>query len=213
MRSTKRTACDWSEHVLIIEKHDTYTIHELKKPDTILHRVRFLNIIDKLIVTGDYGTWVFSRSFVPSVLNYVSDEYWCEKLVEANHNLKFKHFSTEETREQIIDTAAQEIISNFSLPETDLPSLREAILDDSFLNTERTLEQVSSKVSSRDEKKLRKEIQYWADCWYAADDKCEYEIVARDIPSGCSENCIFGEKIDNWLLIIFDAFDEICSRL
>ena len=54
---------DWSKHEVIIEDHGKLKIWRIKIPGTILHQVNFINTEDRLIVTGDYGDWMFSREF------------------------------------------------------------------------------------------------------------------------------------------------------
>lgn len=76
----KRTKIDWSNHVVTTVENEYVLIHDLKQPDTICKRVRFINICGNLLVNGDYGRWSFYREFHPSKDGYVSDMYWIEKL-------------------------------------------------------------------------------------------------------------------------------------
>lgn len=96
----KRTTVDFSQHELIVEETERYKIHWLKKPDTVIYNVKFINIDDTLLVIGDFGRWSFCREFHPSADGYVSDHYWLEKL-EINSTQKGKVFSSELTREEI----------------------------------------------------------------------------------------------------------------
>lgn len=93
----KRTTVDFSQHELIIEETDKYSIHWLKKPDSVIHNVKFINIEDSLLVTGDFGHWSFRRNFYPEERK-VSDYYWIEKLAETQKGVEF---SSEKTAEQI----------------------------------------------------------------------------------------------------------------
>ena len=73
----KRTDVDFSKHDLTIIKRENYLLHDLKSPDfDYTERVKFINIEGVLVVTGDYGNWIFCREFHPSSQGYVSDNYW-----------------------------------------------------------------------------------------------------------------------------------------
>ena len=75
----KRTTIDFSKHEYI-KREDKYTkIYELKLPDTITHRVVFINSMNRLTVTGDFGNWVFCRQFLPNAKGSSCHEYWAEK--------------------------------------------------------------------------------------------------------------------------------------
>jgi hypothetical protein len=76
----KRTNTDFSQHVLTIQKNDLVTIHTFKKPGTSCYMVKFINVDDVLLVTGDLGRWSFCRGFIPSKNGQVSDGYWLEKI-------------------------------------------------------------------------------------------------------------------------------------
>lgn len=76
----KRTGIEFEKHELIIHADGNDTIvHQLKKPDTICQSIKFINTFGVLMVLGDYGHWMFNRSFVPGPKEYVSDSYWLEK--------------------------------------------------------------------------------------------------------------------------------------
>ena len=56
----------------------------------------------------------------------------------------------------------------------------------------------------------------WLDELYDAADDGEYSFISKlmDYPSGFdTEMMPSGKKIDYWLLVVFDAFDEICRRM
>jgi hypothetical protein len=65
--------------------------------------------------------------------------------------------------------------------------------------------------------KLEKAKEWYEELLLETDDELEYKYKAyRDnyIPRFIEyEDIPFCEKVDNWLLIIFDAFDEMCNRL
>lgn len=78
---TKRSRIDFSSHELIIQENELIKIHWLKKPNTIVNNVKFINCQGSLIVKGDFGNWIFCREFIPTATKEkVSDRYWDEKL-------------------------------------------------------------------------------------------------------------------------------------
>jgi len=95
-----RTSVDFSEHELHVTKTDEILIHHLKKPNTIIRNVKFINTQGIMAVTGDYGNWIFCREFRPSAGGSVSDGYWVEKLT-IRSTQQGRLFSTEDTREVI----------------------------------------------------------------------------------------------------------------
>lgn len=81
----KRTATDFSKHEHRIEifKNENgkeIQIDHFQVGDSRMHYIKFMNTDENLIVTGDYGSWIFCRPFVPSPEGYVSGGYWMEKL-------------------------------------------------------------------------------------------------------------------------------------
>ncbi|MBA4852049.1 hypothetical protein [Emticicia sp. BO119] len=97
----KRTKIDFSKHELTITQiNEKATTHLLKKPDTYIHSVKFTNIDGVLLVTGDFGNWVFCRSFYPSKDEKVSDGYWCEKAVISSTQITHE-YDSEKTEKSI----------------------------------------------------------------------------------------------------------------
>lgn len=76
----RRTLIDFTGHELEITDENGLKIHYLKKKGTIVNSVKFINTNGILVVTGDFGNWIFCREFTPSEGGYVSDGYWAEKL-------------------------------------------------------------------------------------------------------------------------------------
>ena len=76
----KRTKIDFSEHEVLVTKTNEVLIHYLKKPNTVMDSIKYINCGGILAVTGDYGNWIFCREFHPSEDGYVSDGYWHDKL-------------------------------------------------------------------------------------------------------------------------------------
>lgn len=102
MRPEKRTHLNFDKHELIITKNECCSVYYLKKPNTIIDSIKFINTNGILAVTGDYGNWIFNREFHPSEDEYVSDGYWLEKLKIASSQ-EGQEFSPELTRKQILE--------------------------------------------------------------------------------------------------------------
>ena len=102
-----RTDMDFSKHKLSIAISETLAIHDLAIPDTILHRIRFINTCGHLIVDGDYGTWIFCREFRPSIGGSVSTSYWCEKL-EADSTQSAMIYDSDVAVKEVKELAAKE---------------------------------------------------------------------------------------------------------
>jgi hypothetical protein len=96
----KRTDVDFSKHEVVITKNDNILIHYLKQPNTTINSVKFINTNDVLVVTGDFGNWIFCREFIPSAKNYVSDHYWIEKLRISSCQDPYE-FDCDEAKQQI----------------------------------------------------------------------------------------------------------------
>lgn len=65
------------------------------------------------------------------------------------------------------------------------------------------------------EEQQKEALEYYEEClfWAKNDDEIDYINYARNFPNFMdSDFFIIGKKIKNWLLIIFDAFEEICKR-
>jgi hypothetical protein len=74
-----RTNVDFSQHKLITEFSNNFKMWKLKKPNTVVASISFVNTQGVCLVTGDFGNFVFCREYHPNVGGYVSDHYWCEK--------------------------------------------------------------------------------------------------------------------------------------
>lgn len=75
-----RTNVDFSEHEVLITQNQFVNVWHLKRPSSIIHNIKYINTNGVLVVTGDFGNWVFCREFHPSEEGYVSGGYWDEKL-------------------------------------------------------------------------------------------------------------------------------------
>lgn len=95
-RMKKRTDISFEDHRLHMTAQDGLTVHHLKKDGTNAANIKFTNVQGVLLVTGDFGNWVFCRSFYPSKDEYVSDGYWIEKL-ETHSTQKGREYDGEAT--------------------------------------------------------------------------------------------------------------------
>ena len=96
-----RTNIDWSKHIVKVRQEGSFTIHHIGKPNSSVDNVKFINGEGILCVTGDYGNWIFSRSFVPSSDGRVSDGYWLDKLKNSSSQEPYE-FDSEETEKDIL---------------------------------------------------------------------------------------------------------------
>lgn len=97
MKETKFRGDLFSEHILTIID----STYHLKHPKyDYMCSIRFHNVDGVLLVTGDYGNWVFCREFVPSKEGGVSEYYWIEKL-QINSRQNGLRFCSDLTREAL----------------------------------------------------------------------------------------------------------------
>ncbi len=197
----KRTDIDFSKHVVTVSKEsDNCVIHTLKIPGTVMNMIKFINVDGVMVVTGDFGNWIFCREFIPSEKSSVSDGYWLEKL-RISSSQKPSSYDSERTekaiKERLIELAEEwkEI---------------EAEYGDRSDNSEAEWNQFLAKQTRYEE-----EVEYHNECLSRVDDELEYTYYAyREMPSSYdSEYVIFVKSVDVWLTIIFDGFDEICNRI
>lgn len=181
----KRTDYNFSEHELIIEEKDGYLKHTLKHPEySKMYLIEFLNIQDKLIVSGDYGNWMFCREFHPSEEGGVSDGYWLEKL-RMNSTQEPYHYNSEETAELIKEKLKDldEEYDNGDIDEKEYNQYKEYYVEECLYYVD-------------------DEIEYL------------YNAFRGDKPSNLDyEDVPYVRTVKPQLNIVFDAFDEICKRL
>lgn len=101
----KRTNWDFSKHKHRVEifKNDEgkeIQIDHFQDGNSRVGYIQFINTDEIMSVTGDFGNWIFCRPFVPSSEGYVSDIYWCEKLLIASHQ-RYSSFDTTLTDEAL----------------------------------------------------------------------------------------------------------------
>ena len=104
-----RTKVDFSKHILEhTESKDPIfvSVHHFHKPGTIAGSIKFINVDGKLLVTGDYGNYVFCRGFYPSAESEkVSGHYWLEKL-RANSLQKPCSYDSDKTTDSLNEAIA-----------------------------------------------------------------------------------------------------------
>lgn len=185
MKHNKRMDVDFSNHELIIVEKEDYLKHTLKHPEySHMYLVEFLNIDDKLIVSGDYGKWMFCREFHPSKDGYVSDHYWVEKLnMDSTQN--GYEFDSEATEELIKERLAEleEELENGDIDEDTYDEYKEYYEDYCLYYIDENKHTYLTNAHNHIPSKMDHE-----DVPYVTD------ILPR-------------------LKIIFDAFEEICRRL
>ena len=181
----KRTNYNFSEHELIIEEKDEYLKHTLKHPEySKMYLIEFLNIQDKLIVSGDYGNWIFCRDFHPSEDGYVSDGYWLEKL-RMNSTQEPYQYNAEETELEIKEKLKQ--------------------LEEEYENGD-----ISGKEYNQYKEYYEDDCLYYVD----DEIEYLYNAFRGDKPSNLDyEDIPYVRTVKPQLNIVFDAFDEICKRL
>lgn len=88
----KRTNLEFEDHELIVTQEGNTMVHYLKKPNTRIDSIKFINSNGIMAVTGDYGNWIFCREFHPTEKdNAVSDSYWEEKLRIASSQRPYEY--------------------------------------------------------------------------------------------------------------------------
>jgi len=177
----KRTNTDFSEHELKVIANDAIIIHDLKQTGCeYTHRVKFINTCGIMVVTGDFGNWIFCREFHPSSEGKVSDYYWVEKL-QINSAQNPYNFDNEGTKKEI-EEGIEKGLEDYGYQDKKLEEM----------------------------KKYYEELLNYVDL-----SEFEYTSFAyNNYPSFLdTERVPFIREIKPWLLVIFDAFDEICNRL
>lgn len=101
----KRTGIEFEKHEVITTKEKDLLVHYLKKPDSGINAIKYINTNDIMAVTGDYGNWIFCREFHPSAKGHADDGYWKEKLTISSSQ-EPQEFDEEETTKEIKDLLA-----------------------------------------------------------------------------------------------------------
>lgn len=177
----KRTKLDFKNHVFTVKEEGNTTTYTLKKPNTVIDSLIFVNTAGILAVTGDYGNWIFCREFHTSTDGYVCDGYWIEKLKISSSKVPSK-FDPEGTTKEIEDNI-KEIEEEFN----------------------------SGDISADVYQELK---DYYESLLACTDDEVLYTYRAyREMPSCMDYEYVpFVKELSYWLLVVFDAFDEMCKR-
>lgn len=106
----KRTGIDFSKHQVIETKSEGLLIHYLRRPDTIINAIKYINCEGIMAVTGDFGNWIFCREFHPAPDGGVSEGYWHEKLQIAStqHGMEYDPDRTRKNLQHQLDVALKE---------------------------------------------------------------------------------------------------------
>jgi hypothetical protein len=113
-----RTNIDFTKHNYTTEKYTNTVGKEIRVDRLQISNdqclmIQFMNTDKNLIVTGDFGDWIFSRPFHPSAKGMAADNYWVEKLELANNNVELKQnldwvSIKEQIQENIVETKLEE---------------------------------------------------------------------------------------------------------
>lgn len=175
---------DFSEHTHTREEFksengNTITIDHLRKGNSNMEYVRFVNDDYGLSVFGDFGNWIFCRPFLPSKEGYVCVSYWNEKLKISSYQ-DHAEYDAEETEKEI-----NELI-NTGLEEYGYEG-----------------------------EELVKAKEWFTDLLLYVEDEIEYIYHAfrfANCPFDDLEDVPYAKKGSCQLLVVFDAFNEICNR-
>lgn len=98
----QRTEIDFSKHEIIVTKNSWELNLENKK----MLGIKFTNIDEVMLVTGDFGNWIFCRQWVPCLNTKVSEGYWIEKLKNGSSQIAGA-YSPEKTLKAIEEKIAE----------------------------------------------------------------------------------------------------------
>lgn len=127
---TNRTNRDWSKHVVDTTITDDLRVDWIHVPGTMYDNVKFINTDGVMVVTGDFGNWIFCREFHPSANGSVSGGYWDEKL-EIYSQQKSHKFDADQTLKDIDYYVENYVDENTSEEELEwIESLRENVYDE-----------------------------------------------------------------------------------
>lgn len=184
-----RTCIDFSQHILTTkifktDNWETIRVDEFYKPNTITNWLTFTNTSENLVVSWDFWNWVFCRPFIPSNNGEkISDPYWCEKL---------RNSSTQTAWEYDSDTSYEEV--------------------------EKIIKELEENIEDYDDEDFYEIKDWWEDLLNHTENELEFLYHAYWYDWLRPEN-IDDEEIPNWkkwhfwLEVVFDAFEEMCSRL
>lgn len=200
----KRTNVDFSKHVhstetYVNEKWDKIRVDYFKEPNTWINWIKFTNTDENLIVTGDFWNWIFSRPFVPKKGDTVTDMYWAEKLRTLSTQTAWA-FDT-----ATVDSEINEIVEQLKYELNEIKEKHETG-DTDYEWDEDDVEIYTELIECWNNllNYTNNELEYLFHA-YDYDWERPHSIEDEDIPNG--------KKGHVWLRIIFDAYEEMCSRL
>ena len=187
-RLGRRTNTDFSKHVhesTVLEKDgikiqvDTFHVK-----DTCIGFMQFVNTPNGLVVYGDYGNWMFCRTFYPNSKEFkISDDYWLEKL-QINSNQIFEKLDCKLNTECLNDLLKEfRDVDNYNLSEEELEGAEEWV------------EGLKADLENGDTiGYLYNAFREYPSCLDTEDIPCHKEVPVQ-------------------LRVVFDAFEEMCLRL
>ncbi len=118
----KRTGIDFSKHELAITDTEGLLVHHLFVPNTNYDNIKYINTNGIMVVTGDYGNYIFCREFHPSAKGGVDSGYWREKMQLYSCQIPLE-YDSESTKVEI-----QKLLSeNDDLTEDEIEYLEECL--------------------------------------------------------------------------------------
>lgn len=187
----KRTDVDYSKHEMHIIRNEHVVIHHLKLIGSSEHNVKFINCSGILSVTGDFGNWIFYRSFIPSPKGFASQGYWLEKLKNSSCQNPY------DIDYDMIKIEVKKLI-NERIAEIDYKGVHP--LDDKWFEHDDN------------------QLMFLKGLYNAAQEEndLDYQVAAfrSNYDNGFDiESIPYYKKPKFWFLAVLDAFDEICNRL
>jgi hypothetical protein len=197
---------DWSKHVVTKTETETENFSKvsLEIPGRTMFAVHFINTCGVLLVTGDYGRWSFCREFRPSAGGAVDKEYWIEKLKSGSTQDPIS-FNPEKTAEELLQRLKDSIWDEY---DEDVPENIGKIMECVPYDVCDLLKGYPSDVIEAVEwlVEARETLRNEGHNGYIA-----YNM--RSMPYHVNNDFPEVFTVHPQLLVVFDAFDEICRRM
>ena len=179
----KRSGVEFEDHLLIVtDLGDEGVIHTFKKLLTRQGMIKFINVEGILAVTGDYGNWMFCRPFIPSKESNYVSSGYWNEKLEILSTQNPYEFDEEATEKEI----------------------------QKYLDEDKKAEE------DADEKLTEEERDYLENCLDAVDQGEHYYTAFAHMNNvgrfGDHECVPLRKKLNPWLEVIYDAYDEIVRR-
>lgn len=204
MNSKRNPEVDWSKHVVTTVQSENFIKASLAVPGQTMYSVNFINTCGVLLVTGDYGRWSFCCEFHPSAGGAVGEEYWIEKLKSGSTQEPIS-FNPEKTAEELLQRLRDSIWDEYDV---DAPENLGQILECLPYEVCDLLKGYPSDVIEAVEWLIetRATLRHEGHTAYIS-----YNM--QRMPDHVNND--FPEVFDAHpqLLVVFDAFDEICRRM